>query len=250
MSKQINKLITGFLILVVIVAAVTSFREGLLNDGASYDAFVSVFDCFPFAKEMAEVAANIGQYGTTLQGLSPSNFLDDIAKIFAMSIVCPILIGGASALFLKVPNYRDWYDREQYMRGIGYRLKECLLSVIMMPVCAYITAYLMEQLQLWLRSQMPLLGAGMVSMILAAALFGMSVLMAYIVSPRSIGIIIRHRLIVDLLGGILKIVGMNFLCFLIALAILNDNNNAVLGLIITLLIYLGALELIIGSIMS
>lgn len=117
MLKQINKLVTGFLILVVIVAAITSFRESLLNNGASYDAFVAVFDCFPFAKEMAEVAANIGQYGITLQGLSPSNFLDDIAKIFAMSIVCPILIGAASALFLKVPNYRDWYDREQYMRG-------------------------------------------------------------------------------------------------------------------------------------
>lgn len=85
---------------------------------------------------------------------------------------------------------------------------------------------------------------------LTAALFGMSVLMAYISSPRSIGIIIKHRLIVDLLGGILKIVGMNLLCFLIALAVLNDHNNAVLGFIVTLLIYLAALELIIGSIMD
>ena len=115
MSKWLNKLLTGFLILVVVIAAITAFRENLLLNSASYDAFVAVFDCFPFAKELAEIAAHVGQYGITMQGLSPSNILNDIAKIFAMAIVCPILIGTVTSCFLKVPNYKDWYAREQYM---------------------------------------------------------------------------------------------------------------------------------------
>ena len=99
MSDLLTKLLSGFIILVVIVAAITAFRADMLSGGAAYDAFTAVFDCFPFASETAQVAANIGQYGTTLQGLSPSNFINDVTKIFAMTIVCPLLIGAACRLF-------------------------------------------------------------------------------------------------------------------------------------------------------
>lgn len=234
----------------IVVTAITSYRSSLLSGGAAYDAFIAVFDCFPFAKEMAEIAANIGQYGITMHGLSPSNILNDIAKIFAMAIVCPILIGIATAIFLKVPDYKDWYDREQYMKGIGYRLKECLLNVIMMPVCAYATACLLDVLQAWIQSEMPLLSSGTISIVITIVLFGVSILIAGVSNPISIGMIVKHRLVVDLLGGVLKIIGMNLLCFLIALAVLNDQNNVALGFVVTLIIYLAGLELLISSIMS
>lgn len=250
MSKWINRFVAGFLILAVIVSAVTAFRASLLSGGAAYDAFVAIFDCFPFAKEMAELAAIIGQYGITLQGLSPSNFLNDITKIFTMAIVCPILIGFACTIFLKVPDYKDWYDREKYMNGIGYRLKECLLNVIMMPICAYITAKLLDALQAWLQSELPMLGAWTISFVLMVAFFALSVMVAGVSNPISMGMIVKHRLVVDLLGGVLKIIGMNLLCFLIVLAILNDRNNMALGLGVTLVIYLAALDLLISCIMS
>ncbi len=250
MSKWMNRLFMGFLILAVMVTAITSCRANLLSGGAAYDAFIAVFDCFPFAKEMAEIAANIGQYGITLQGLSPSNFLNDITKVFAMAVVCPVLIGFASMLFLKVPDYADWFDRERHMKGIGYRLKECLLNVIMMPICAYITARLLDKLQAWFLSEVPFLSPVIVSIVIMVVFFVISVMVAGVSNPISMGMIIKHRLIFDLLGNTLKIIGMNLLCFMIALAILNDHGNAVLGLVVTLFVYLAGLELLIGALMG
>ena len=120
----------------------------------------------------------------------------------------------------------------------------------MMPICAYITAKLLDALQAWLQSELPMLGAWTISFVLMVAFFALSVMVAGVSNPISMGMIVKHRLVVDLLGGVLKIIGMNLLCFLIVLAILNDRNNMALGLGVTLVIYLAALDLLISCIMS
>lgn len=248
MTKLFHKILTGFLILIVVFAAVSALRADLLSGGAAYDTFVAVFDCFPFAKELAEIAANIGQYGITLQGLTPTNVFNDIAKVFAMSVVCPVVIGLTSSIFLRVPDYEDWYDRENHMNGIGYRLKECLLSVVMMPVCAYITAQLLDFLQVWLQTKWYFLSPVVVSIVLLVGLLGLSILVGALFRPMSMMGLVRHRLVVDLLGSLLKVLGMNFLCFFIALAILNGQAGLAFEYGILLFIYLAAIELMLGAV--
>lgn len=246
MSDLFTKLLSGFIILVVIVAAITAFRADMLSGGAAYDAFTAVFDCFPFASETAQVAANIGQYGTTLQGLSPSNFINDVTKIFAMTIVCPLLIGAACRLFLPIPAGLSWQYREKYMSSPGYRLKECAMNVVMMPVCAYFTAKLVDWLVLWVQRECPFLHPTVAALGLLVALFAASTIIQMLESPNYKGLIFRHRLITNLLGGVLKILGMNLICFLIVLAIVNDHGNAVLFYGVLLLIYLTVIELLVG----
>lgn len=250
MSNILSKLFTGFLILVVIVAVITAVRDDLLSGGASYDLFVAMFDSFPFAKELAEVAANIGKFQVTLRGLSPANILDDLTKVFAMAVVCPMVGSIACSIFLPVPNYSDWYDREKYMNGLGYRLKEAGLNMIIMPICALLTAVLVSKLHVWIQGQLPFLNPNVVSIVVLTVMFTASVLIQGVERPNQMGLILRHRLITDLLGGVLKIVGMNFLCFFIALALLNDRGNVALGCIVTLMIYLAALDLMIQSVMG
>lgn len=248
MSKMTGKLVSGFIILVVVVTAIVSFREGLLSSGAEYDAFVAVFDCFPFANEMAAMAANIGQFGVTLQGLTPTNVLDDIAKIFGMAVICPLAIGITTAMCLKVPDYKDWYDKEQYMNSMGYRLKECALSVIMMPMCAYLTTWGLELFQASLQQKMPAVGSGLISLAVMILVFLASLVIGAIFKPMSMGFLVRHRLVHDLLGGVLKILGLNCVCFLIVLAILNDQGNVALMAVVTMFIYLAGIDLLIGAV--
>lgn len=248
MTKMLNRLLTGFLILIVVFVAVSALRADLLSGGAAYDAFVAVFDCFPFASEVAQIVANIGQYGITLQGLTPTNVINDIAKVFAMTVVCPVVIGLISSIFLREPDYKDWYDREKYMNGFGYRLKECLLSVVMMPVCAYITAQLLDLLQAWIQAKLYFLSPIIVSVVLLVGLLGLSILVGGLFRPMSMMGLVGHRLVVDLLGSLLKVLGMNLLCFFIALAILNDQAGLAFECGILLFIYLAAIELMLGVI--
>lgn len=245
-----SKLFTGFLILLVIAAAILAFQEELLTNGTSYDMFVAVFDTFPFARETAEIAANIGQYGTTMQGLSPSNFLGDLTKVFAMAVVCPMVISIACRVILPLPSSGDWQAQERYMNSIGYRLKECLLYVVMLPACAWLTAKLMDLVRIWLQSQMPWLHSFLIDLSLLAAFFGASTLIQMVESPKYMGLILGHRVIVDLLGGVLKILGLNVLCFFMALALLNDQNHLVLGYVLLLMLYLTAIEWMLNAILG
>ena len=250
MSKVFGKLISGLIILAVIATAITAFQNNMLPGAAGYDAFVAVFDCFPFANEMAAMAAHIGQFGTSLQGLTPSNILNDIAKIYGMAITCPIIIGFASATFLQVPDYTDWYDREQYMKRPGYRIKSLALNVLLMPVCAFVTTWALDAFQAFLQQKIPSAGSFAISFAVMTLVFIVSVMVGGVSNPISMGMLFTHRLVSDLLGGALKILGLNLLCFLIALAILNGKASVAMGSIVTMFIYLAAIELMIKAIMG
>ena len=249
MSKILNKLMMGFLVLVVVVSLVVTWKENLLAGGAAYDLLVAVFDAFPFANLTMEVAAALGKFQNTLRGLSPSNILEDVTKVFAMAVVCPMAIGLVRTIFLPVPQ-GDWYDREEYTKRFGYRTKELVIQVIMMPVCVLLTTVLVNRLQLWFQKELPFLNSNVISLVVLTAVFLASTLIQLVESPGYGGLIIRHRLIVDLLGSVLKIIGMNLICFFIALALINDQNNLILGYVVLLMIYLAGLELLLQCIMG
>lgn len=250
MSKIFGKLISGLIILAVIAAAISAFRNSMLPGSAGYDAFTAVFDCFPFANEMAIIAAHIGQFGTTLQGLTPSNILIDITKIYGMAITCPIIIGLANVIFLPVPDYEDWYDLEQFMKKPGYRIKSLALNVLLMPVCAFATTWALDTFQAFLQQKMPWAGSAAISFGILTLVFIVSVMVGGTSNPISMGMLFMHRLVSDLLGGALKILGLNLLCFLIALAILNGQAGVAMGGVVTMFVYLVLIELVIRGIIG
>lgn len=250
MSKVFGKLISGLIILAVIATAITAFRNSMLPGAAGYDAFVAVFDCFPFASETAAIAANIGQFGLTLQGLTPSNILNDITKIYGMAITCPIIIGLANVIFLQVPDYQDWFELEQYMKRPGYRIKSLALNVLLMPICAFVTTWALDAFQAFLQQKMPSAGSFAISFAVMTLVFFVSVMVGGVSNPISMGMIFKHRLVFDLLGGVLKILGLNLLCFLIALAILNGQASMAMGGVVTMFVYLAIIELALRAFMG
>ena len=239
------KIIVWLILVAVLVSVVTSFRTEILSSGAAYDMMVAALEAFPFAAWCAQIVANIGQFGITLQGLAPVNIILDMAKLFTMCLVCPLVIGFCTLILLPVPNYADWYDRERYMNGLSYRIKEALLSVMAMPICAWVTVQLIQWVQLWVTRRFPLLHPILVNLFLMVLAFALSTLTLWMRGGSSFGGILSHRLITDLLGNLLKIIGTNLLCFAIVLTILNDQWQVVLYLMVLLFIYLLAVGLLV-----
>lgn len=228
MSKVFSKLITWFILLVVLVAIISGLRASILDGNAGYDMFVAVFSVFPFAETTAQVVANVFQYQATFKGLMPSNVITDLTKILAMTIVCPGVVGFAMRILLPLPEV-DWRDRERIMSGIGYRLKKGLLDVITMPICAGLTFLLVEFLQGSLRRLLPFLFPVVTDLLLLIMVLAISVLYLVICRRFDAAFVWRHRLINNLLGDLIKILVTNFCCFWIALAILNDRIDVILS---------------------
>lgn len=248
MSNVFSKVVTWFVLLVILVAILSTARSELMAGGAAYDMLVAVFDDFPFAQQMAEIVSNIGQYSITLQGLSPTNVITDLTKLFGMTLVCPLVVGIATLILLPVPNYTDWYDRERYMSRPGYRIKETLLHVVAMPICAWATAALIDVMQTWLAGRLPFVNPALLSLLLLAVMLALSTLAMWLRSDMSFGSAFRHRLITDLLGNLLKILGLNLICFGIALGILNDQGGVALSLVVLLFIYMMGIGLMLDAV--
>lgn len=248
MSDLFVKIIVWMILLAVLVSVVTGFRDELLSSGAAYDMLVAALDAFPFAAWSAQIVTNIGQFGMTLQGLSPVNIILDLTKLFTMTIVCPLVMGLCTWILLPLPAYTDWYDRERYMNRFSYRIKEALLSVLVMPICAWLTVLLIQHVQTWATVRFPIVNPLLVNLLIMALALAVSTLATWLRSGISLGGILRHRLITDLLGNLVKIIGTNLLCFAIVLTILNDQWQSVLYLLVLLFLYLLGISLIVQSV--
>lgn len=248
MSKLFSKLFTWFIILIIVVSVISSFRTGVMTGGEEYDMFVAVFSDFPFAEQMAEIVSNICQYRLTLQGLTSGNIITDLAKLFGMTLVCPLVMGFATMLLLPVPNYSDWYAREQYMSRPSYRIKEALVHMVAMPFCAWATAKLVEFVHNWLAARLPFLNPTVIGLAMLVLMIAAATVNLWLRSGFSFGSIFRHRLLDDLLGNLLKILGLNLFCFAIALGILNDQGGVALSMVVLLFIYLAGISLMLDGI--
>lgn len=247
MSNAITRFITWIILLAVLVAVLGSARQEMVPGGAAYDMIVAVFSDFPFAQPMAEIVTNMMQYNITLQGLAPAFFISDVAKVFAMCIVCPLVVGLATRICLPVPDYNDWYDREQYMKRPGYRLKEALLTVIVMPITAWCASKLVGVTELWLIDRLDFLSPTLVRIANLVLLMVISTLFLWIRGGFDLGLVVRHRLVDDLLGNVLKILMLNLLCFFATLSFMNDRNGQGLMFIVLMYIYVAALGMMLDA---
>lgn len=131
------------------------------------------------------------------------------------------------------------------MNRISYRIKEALVSVVAMPICAWITVQIIQWVQIWATTSFPILDPLLVNLLVMVLALAASTLMAWLRGGSSLGGILFHRLGTDLLGNLVKIVGTNLVCFAIALTILNDQWEATLYLFVLLFIYLLGIGLLL-----
>lgn len=250
MSDLITKIIIWMILAAVLISVVTGFRADIMSGGAAYDMLVATLDAFPFAAWSVQIVATIGQFGTTLQGLSPTNIIVDLTKLFTMSVVCPMIIGFCTWMLLPVPSSSDWYERERYMNRLSYRVKEALLGMLAMPICAWLTVQIIRWVQNWVVARFPVLNPFLVNLAIMVLALSASTLMAWLRGGVPLSRIVRHRLITDLLGNLVKIIGTNLLCFAIVLTILNDQWQTVLYLLVVLFVYLLGISLMVQGVKS
>lgn len=246
MSKWLNKLIVGFVVIVALVAAVATLREQILQDDTTNKAFVALLSSFPFAQFTTQIVCNVLHYPLPLFGLQPSNFLDDLILLFAMTMVCPLVIGTASAIFLRIPKEWGIDEREDYMSSFGYRIKEVLLSVILSPLCVFATARLVSMLMGFVQAHVPVFAAYLIRVCVLVLVLLLSCIFASIRSRFGFQFVLRFRVLNDLLGEILKVLVMNTLCIAASLALINGHLSAALYSMVLLVILLAGIELMTG----
>lgn len=252
MSGFVGKVVNTLIVVILVVVCLVSLRDMILTDNAVQDAFVAIFEPLPFSGQIAELICKTMGYQLGFQTQQAANtFLDilvDLVKIFAMTIVNPLIIRPVARLFLRVPDYLSWQDREAYMERPGYRVKECLIMVLLTPLSAYLASLATGKLLGMVYAKVGFGGLVLVSVVSLVLMILLSCLVLTIFGNFKFGFVLRYRLGFQLIDGLLKVVGINILCIFAGLAFYNDHGSQGLMMILLLCIYLAGIDLLMGSV--
>ena len=149
MSNVIEKLFFKCLTLIIILSVVLGFREMILTEDDISFAFGELMGMLPFAQVMTEIVCNILKCQYDLPIPTVHNTIRDLLSLAMMAYIQPIFVGALTAIFLPMPN-RSYHANERYMNSFGYKIKEWLINILIVPlvalVCAYFSQWLLNYL--------------------------------------------------------------------------------------------------------
>lgn len=247
MPKWLNKLLIGFITVLVVIAAISVLREQILHDDVMNKVFLATLDSFPFSQFCAGIVCNILHYPLPWNSMQPSEILKDMTILFAMTMVCPLVIGTASAIFLRVPQGWSIDDKEDYMSTFGYRAKELLLDVILRPLCILLTARLVNWLMDWLKFHLPGLAGVLIRVGVLVLVIFASCVFCIIKGNFSVSKVVRYRLFGQLLTELVNVLVVNTLCIAASLTLLNGDLERAMGIVVLMMILLAGIELMLSA---
>lgn len=227
MSKIINKGISKIVAVIVIVLLASSFRK-MMSDEEFYTAFGGLMGTLPFAKQITDIVCKILKYQNNIPVFSNVTILEDILKLAIMAFLQPFAGTALTGLFLKVPS--NYKEREEYMEGAVYKMKELAVNVISAPILALLAAYLTTMIIEYVKNNLGNISSVIVAVASVVGVFAVSLIPLI----KSYGI---NAMSLALYIGILK--GMPGMI-----------GGSVLGLIIWLIIFDVGMKLIRESIVS
>ena len=228
------------------MAAITTLREEILTNDSKNKMFLAILESFPLSKFLTEIICSLLHYPLPMNNMQPDSIVGDLTLLAAMTVVSPIIIGGASAIFLRMPEGLDIDGRERYMSTFGYRVKEILLSVILTPICVFLTAKAIGMLSSALQAKLPWFAAFLIEILVLAIVILVSSLYSSQRFNFKFGFALRHNLIDGFLSELLKILVMNALCIAAALALINGQLGTAVTFLVTMFIILAGIELMLG----
>ncbi len=248
MSKWLTRLIVGLIVVTVLLASISGLREKILNDDITNKVFLSILESFPFSKFIAEIVCGLLNYSLPWNNIQPHGIVKDLTLLSALTVVCPLIIGGASAIFLRLPEGMSIDESESYMRTLGYRVKEIVLNVLLHPVCVLITASIIKWLTDALEARFHMVFAFVIEILALVIVIVLSSLFSSIKFSFDFKYALRHHVVDGFLGELGKVLVMNALCIAAALALLNGHLEAAVSFLALMFILLAGIDLMINAI--
>ena len=224
MSNLFNKLGSKLLAFIVIVLFVVAFRERILTDHNAQVAFDELMGTLPFAKQITDVICKVMRYKYELSPKTPASVIEEFLKLAIMASVQPLAFRIFSCIILKVPS-GTLYEREDYMDGLGYRLKEMIFTIISAPLIAVAAARLASHILEYLTVNFGGLLSSVLGVFSVVFMSAISII-PLLIGGITIGTAILWRVVVTLLGEMAITIGIDVICLWIYLSIINGLCNA------------------------
>lgn len=251
MSGILNKTFDKIVIIIVAILLVIGFREIILTDDLVGETFAELIGLLPFAEDIAEPISTWFKCAYDVPIVSDGNVASAILRLIIMACIQPLVMRVLSLLFLSIPaGITGFYDREAYMNGLGYRVKELLINIIASPFLAFLAAWLSKILMGYFAT-LGTVGSVLAGLGSAIAGLGLSVIPLVIAGEMTIGLAVLWRLLVTLLPKLLEITVTNTLCITVYVAIVGGVQSQIVmsigALILWFILWSFGFRLITGN---
>ena len=236
MSSTFSKLVSKLIAILVIVMFIVGFKEMILTNEDVSTAFGALMGTLPFADSIVDVITKVMKYKHEIPIISTSSVVTDLLRLEVMACIEPFIVAIISMIFLKVPK-GDYYEREQYMDGMGYRAKEMIVMILTAPLIALAASYISAGIYNAITARFSTIGSVVWGIVTFVIIFILSLIPLLSIGV-AIGTAITWRLLVSLLSKMVTTFMTNSICLWIYAAFLGGLRNQMIASIITMVIWL------------
>ncbi|WP_034447836.1 hypothetical protein [Butyrivibrio sp. AE2032] len=237
MSKILDKMWSKLLAVIVIVLFVIGFKELIVTDSKFSDAFGELMQTLPFSKLITSIICKVMKYQKAVPFKTSTDVIFDFVKLAVMATVQPAVVRLFSIIFLRVPG-GDYHEREDLMNGVGYRIKEMIITIFTAPFVAFIFSYIISQVSSNLADKLGQILSSVIGIVALIVICILSALILAIVGRISFGKALLWRISITLVGKMLQSTGTNAICLWIYLAIIEGISGQVISAIVAIVIWL------------
>lgn len=185
MSRLLNKLLYGILIICIAVALIAAFREQILTNSGLGKLFGTVLDELPFIKTISDMVTKVLGYNYTPPSLTADHFLEDWLKLAVMTLIRPLFIALLMGFFLPLPPRNQILQTslapmsvvyEDYTETFGYKIKALLINIVSTIPLALLAGWLIGVLQTALSAAIGTTGSAIVQIVLLILILGLSLI--------------------------------------------------------------------------
>lgn len=236
MSELFGKLISKLLAVVIIILFVIGFREMILTDSDAATAFGAIMGTLPFAKLIVDTLSRIMKFQNSIPIITSASLISDFLRLAVMACIQPLIVGIFSLLFLRVPA-GSVDERETYMKGAGYKVKELLITVITAPFIALAASWLTAYISDYLTANFGIIVSGILG-IAVVLVFSLISIIPLLIGGVALGTAVMWRLLVTLLSKMASTFVTNAICLWIYIVFTGGIEEQKLISVLSLIIWL------------
>lgn len=246
MSRILNRMVSGLLLVLVVVMVAVGLRDSLQADSTLGRSLALLMGELPFASRITGLLALWMGFSQGIPPMDSRSLLEDLVRLLVMASIQAPVTALLTRIFLPIPQNLSpaptrWEAEERYMASPGYRVKSLLVAVVSAPLLALLCGQLVKLAVGLLQNQLGRVGTVLVGILLVAALFILSVLWL-LTRQISLATAIRWRLGSTVLVGMVKSAGVNTICLLLYLSLLRQWAPGIVASVVALAVWLILLD--------
>lgn len=242
MSRVFGKLVSKLVALIVIVIFVLSVKNLIITDSAVGDFFDELMEQLPFAKITTDAVTRLMK---CQQDLAPQftqqRIITDLLKLAVMASIQPLFTALLSLIFLKVPG-GSIDEREDFMRGLPYQLKETLITIVTAPILAFAAARIISYASDHLTAKLGSFVSSLIGVVSVIVMSFLSTVPLLLFGTITFGLALLWRLFVTIFGKMIIILGMDAICIWMYISIVTGVHSQTFLSIASLVVFLIIME--------